>query len=66
MEMFMYHSSWDWQIPVWAKLWNEYRYMVISENEYNKYNFHVSNDNPEAGFEIIVSILKRISDEKNS
>jgi hypothetical protein len=56
-----YHSSWGWQIPVWAKLnAHEQHKYHITLREQGDYATAVRTNNPEAGFKIIISILKRI------
>lgn len=53
-----YHTSWDWQIPVWAKLYESG--WTTTEND-NLYRMAVSFNNPSEGFEIIVQIIQRIN-----
>lgn len=59
-------TEWSLQIPVWAKLcslFNDhgtFRATVVTRVEMNDYEIAVRNDNPRAGFDIIISIIKRI------
>jgi hypothetical protein len=54
---YKYRTTWDWQIPVWAKLCKEVKLSSIINAGYNE---AVKNNKPEHGFKIIVSIIKRI------
>jgi hypothetical protein len=56
---YKYRTSWDWQIPVWAKLCSSY-VEDIMQDQFNGYEQAVRNNNPADGFKIIVSIIKRI------
>lgn len=52
-----YHTSWDWQIPVWAKLRES---PELNWHDQSEYTTAIDNDKPEEGFSIICDILKRI------
>lgn len=70
-EKLQYHSSWDWQIPAWAKLvhlcqeivskTNGDEHKPLKDSYYyflDNYENSVSNNNPLQGFEIIIRTLK--------
>lgn len=48
-------TEWSLQIPVWAKLFPH-----ATKEEFQYYHHAIDNDNPRAGFDIIISIIKRI------
>lgn len=54
-----YHTSWDWQIPVWAKL-NKEHYDILITSDFDKYAFDVRMNRPEKAFEVLVSIIKKL------
>lgn len=54
-----YQSSWDMQVPVWSKLIYKYTDIIESEH-YAHYHAAIDDNNPEAAFQIIVNILKRM------
>ena len=53
-----YTSDWRLQIPVWAKL---YKTGKLSREIIGQYSMCVCNAQPAEGFDIIVSIIKRIT-----
>lgn len=52
-----FHDNWQRQIPVWAKLQKE---QLPEMGEIYEYYRAVDDDNPRAGFDTIVDIIKRI------
>jgi hypothetical protein len=65
LEESKYHLSWNWQIPVWAKLCKSKESKISEAMDESmllriQYMRSVSDNNPESGFKIIISILKRI------
>lgn len=67
-----YHSSWDWQIPVYSKLAKAIREIVTKNPEHkptyerllNHYESAVFNNQPDAGFLTISSNLQWHNQQK--
>jgi hypothetical protein len=60
-----YHSSWDWQIPVWSKVWDaikDYNIGNMWADNYRasfreRYELAVRNNDPKQGAEIIIAAI---------
>lgn len=67
-----YHTSWDWQIPVWSKIASAVKKEVIKNGDtpyywkrLNDYEAAIFGNNPQKGFEIILDMLKWLNNEKS-
>ena len=69
-----YDKSWNWQIAAWVKAGHVSRdYAATKEPDANRhhqdmdrYEQAVSNGNLQAGFDVIVSIIKLVTAEENT
>ena len=71
-EELKYHSSWDWQIPVWSKVAALSQKLAMTEElatRHNKlcdkYEEAVFQNNPEKGQQLIVEFIKFYNNGKN-
>jgi hypothetical protein len=53
----IFHKSFDWQIPVWAKVMQQDRYEIINRFSHD-YHAAIDTNNPLAAFNILVSAIQ--------